>query len=73
MAMAMAAIAQISESCIAKKHPTCSRWYQETQMVCIMNIAKPAYDADMKVKADMKKADSSRAQHAVQSKKEHMH
>jgi len=29
MAMAMAAIAQISESCIAKKHPTCSRWYQE--------------------------------------------
>lgn len=34
-----------------------------------MNIAKPAYDADMKVKADMKKADSSRAQHAVQSKK----
>jgi len=42
-------------------------------MVCIMNIAKPAYDADMKVKADMKKADSSRAQHTVQSKKEHMH
>lgn len=38
-----------------------------------MNIAKPAYDADMKVKADMKKADSSRAQHTVQSKKEHMH
>ena len=38
-----------------------------------MNIAKPAYDADVKVNADMKKTDSSRAQHTVQSKKEHMH
>lgn len=66
-------VTNISESCIAKKYPTCSHWYQENlDMACVMNIAKPIYDVDMKARSDIRKADSLAQQQAEQAKKEHI-